>query len=71
MIIPLNFPGKPDVADPHNALQYSTEQLKHWDMAPDNAAKLAGAGFQFALTSDGLKNKSDFRKNLARAIQRG
>jgi len=71
MIVPLDFPAKPEVADPHNALQYSTEQLKHWDLAPDNAAKLASAGFQFALTSDGLKNKSDFRKNLSRAVQRG
>ena len=71
MIIPMDFPAKPDVADPHNALQYSTEQLKHWDIAPDNAAKLADAGFRFALTSAGLKNRSDFRKNLSRAVTRG
>ena len=71
IIVPLNFPGKPEVADPHNALQYSLEQLKHWDMAPDNATKLALAGFEFALTSDGLKSTTDFRKNLSRAIERG
>ena len=71
MIVPLNFPAKPDVVDPQNALQYSTEQLKHWDMAPDNAAKLADAGFQFALTSAELKDKKDFRKNLSRAVNRG
>jgi len=71
MIVPLNFPGKPEVADPYQALQYSTEQLKHWDMAPDNGAKLANAGFQFALTSSDLKDKKDFRKNLARSVIRG
>jgi len=71
MIVPLNFPAKPEVADPQNALQYSTEQLKHWDMAPDNAAKLADAGFQFALTSAELKDKKDFRKNLSPAVNRG
>ena len=71
MIVPLNFAAKPEVDDPYNALQYSTEQLKHWDMAPDNAAKLAAAAFQFAFTSDGLKNKSDFRKNLSRVVNRG
>ena len=71
IIVPLNFPGKPEVADTYNALQYSLEQLKHWDMAPDNAAKLALEGFEFALTSDGLKNTTDFRKNLSRAIERG
>ena len=71
IIVPLNFPGKPEVADTYNALQYSLEQLKHWDMAPDNAAKLSLEGFEFALTSDGLKNTTDFRKNLSRAIERG
>jgi imidazolonepropionase-like amidohydrolase len=40
-------------------------------MAPDNAAKLADAGFQFALTSAELKDKKDFRKNLSRAVNRG
>ena len=71
MIVPLNFPGKPEVADPYNALQYSIEQLKHWDLAPDNAKKLAQAGFKFSLTSAGLKSAPDFRKNLSRAIDRG
>jgi hypothetical protein len=71
IIVPVNFPGKPEVADPFNALQYSLEQLKHWDMAPDNASKLAEAGFEIALTSNGLKSAPDFRKNLSRAIERG
>ncbi len=71
LIVPLNFPGRPEVADPHQALQYSTEQLKHWDLAPDNAAKLADAGFHFALTTSDLKDKKSFRKNLARSVNRG
>lgn len=71
MIVPVNFPGKPEVADPYNSLQYSIEQLKHWDMAPDNAKKLAKAGFEFSLTSDGLKNRQDFKNNLSRTIDRG
>ena len=70
-IIPLNFPAKPKVTDYHNALQYSTAQLKHWDMSPDNAKRLTEAGVPFAFTSDGLKKKSDFRKNLSRAVARG
>ena len=43
MIVPINFPAKPDLNDPHNALQYTTQQLKHWDMAPDNLMKLSNA----------------------------
>ena len=71
MIIPVNFPANPEVANPHTALQYSTKQLKHWDMAPDNLMRLADAEFQFSITSSGLKDKGDFRKNLSKAVKRG
>ena len=70
-ILPLNFPGKPDVADPYRANQYTTDQLRHWDMAPDNPAKLQNQGFQFAFTSNGLKDKKQFRTNLISAVKRG
>ncbi|MEC7872730.1 MAG: amidohydrolase family protein, partial [Candidatus Neomarinimicrobiota bacterium] len=60
-----------EVANPHTALQYSTKQLKHWDMAPDNLMRLADAEFQFSITSSGLKDKGDFRKNLSKAVKRG
>ena len=71
IIFPLEFPAKPQVKDPNVALQYSTEQLKHWDMAPDNIFKVHDAGMQFCFTSAPLKKKSDFRKNLQRIIDRG
>ena len=71
MIIPVNFPANPEVANPHTALQYSTKQLKHWDMAPDNLMRLADAEFQFSITASGLKDKGDFRKNLSKAVKRG
>ena len=70
-IFPLEFPAKPKVKDPNIALQYSTEQLKHWDMAPDNIKKVYDAGMHFSLTSSPLKKKSDFRKNLQKIIDRG
>jgi len=70
-IFPLEFPAKPKVKDPNTALQYSTEQLKHWDMAPDNIKKVYDAGMSFALTSSTLKKKSDFRVNLQKIIDRG
>ena len=71
MIVPINFPAKPDLNDPHNALQYTTQQLKHWDMAPDNLMKLSNAKIKVALTSSGIKTKSNFRKNLSKAVNRG
>ena len=70
-IFPLNFPSKPKITDPYIAHQYSTEQLKHWDMAPDNIKKIYNAGLLFSLTSSNLKNKLEFRKNLQKIIDRG
>ena len=71
IIIPLDFPEKPKVNDPYIAMQYSNEQLKHWDMAPDNIKKLFDAGIRFSFTSSTLKKKPDFRKNLQKIIDRG
>ena len=71
IIFPLEFPNKPKVIDPHIALQYSNEQLKHWDMAPDNIKKVFDAGIRFCFTSGTLKNKASFRKNLQTIIDRG
>ena len=71
MIIPVNFPAKPDVTNPHSALQYSTKQLKHWDIAPDNLMRLKQADFLFSITTSGLKTKGDFRNNLSKAVRRG
>ena len=71
IILPLEFPSKPKVTDPYIALQYSTEQLKHWDMAPDNFKKIYDAGMQFCFTSSPLKKKTVFRTNLQKIIDRG
>ena len=71
IIFPLEFPNKPKVNDPYVALQFSNEQLKHWDMAPDNIKKVFDAGMRFSFTSGTLKSKLDFRKNLRRIIERG
>ena len=71
IIFPLEFPKKPKVGDPHIALQYSNEQLKHWDMAPDNIQKVFNEGMRFCFTAGTLKKKSDFRKNIQRIVDRG
>ncbi|MEE2765147.1 MAG: amidohydrolase family protein [Candidatus Neomarinimicrobiota bacterium] len=70
-IFPLEFPTKAKVTDPSIGLQYSTEQLKHWDLAPDNLQHVNNAGLDFALTTHGLKNKTQFRTNLQRVLDRG
>ena len=70
-IVPLNFPEAYDVADVYDALRIPLEDLKHWELAPANAARLAQAGVPFALTAADLKDKKKFLPNLRKAAQYG
>lgn len=69
MILPLDFPVTPDISDPYQELRYSTAELKHWDMAPDNPAVLVEHDIPIALTAYGLEG-NEFRKNLNRSVKR-
>lgn len=71
MIVPLNFPEGYDVRDPYDAMNVSLHDLKHWEMAPGNAARLQSAGVPFCLTTNGLKDRSKFWENLRKAIEYG
>ncbi len=71
LIVPVNFPKPYNVEDPYEALYVTLEQLKHWELAPSNPKFLAQQDIQFAFTSSGLKKKSDFLKNIRRAIKVG
>jgi len=70
-ILPLNFPMAYDVEDPYDALNVSLQEMKHWEMAPANPAFFEKNFIEFALTSSDLKDKSDFWKNLRKAIDYG
>jgi imidazolonepropionase-like amidohydrolase len=71
LIVPLNFPEGFDVRDPFDALNVPLKDLKHWEMAPANPGRLQASGVNFALTSNGLKDKSKFWENLRKAIEYG
>jgi imidazolonepropionase-like amidohydrolase len=71
LILPLAYPDTPNVRQPEQALNASLAALRHWYQAPENPARLAGAGVEFALTSDGLERRRDFLPNLRRAVERG
>jgi imidazolonepropionase-like amidohydrolase len=70
-IVPLNFPKAYDVEDPYDARHVSLEEMKHWELAPSNPKFLEQNKIVFALTADGLKKKSDFLKNLRKAVKMG
>jgi imidazolonepropionase-like amidohydrolase len=71
LIVPLNFPEGYDVRDPYDALNVPLKDLKHWEMAPANPARLQAAGIPFALSAQGLKDKAKFLENLRKAIEYG
>ena len=71
LLLPLNFPAAPSVARPVEALNVSLGDLRHWYLAPENPARLAAAGVEFAFTSDGTRNPADFLANLRSAVSRG
>ncbi|MCB0516130.1 MAG: amidohydrolase family protein [Chitinophagales bacterium] len=70
-IIPVNYPDAYNVSDPYDALYVDLEKLKHWELAPYNLERLAEANITFAITSDGLKNKTDFWKNIQKSVENG
>lgn len=71
IIVPLNFPQPPNVASPHDALNTSLASLMHWDIAPENPARLAQAGVTIAFTAHGLKEIKDFLPRVRQAVERG
>ena len=70
LILPLDFPDAPDVDTAEEAMDVGLGQLRHWYLAPENPARVAAAGVEFALTADGI-DPEDFLPNLRRAVARG
>jgi imidazolonepropionase-like amidohydrolase len=70
-IVPLNFPTLPKLPDEEDWDQVSLDQLRAWDWAAENPALLRRQGREIALTTYGLSDKKDFRRNLRLALDRG
>lgn len=71
LILPLDFPKAYDVEDPYDAQQVTLAQLKHWEMAPANPARLAEAGIPFTFTAHGLEKTAQFTPHLRKAVRYG
>ncbi len=71
LIIPLNFPDAYDVEDAYDAMLVSLEDMKHWELAPANAAMLEKNEIEFAITASDLKEKKSFLSNLRKAVKYG
>ncbi|MFQ5608602.1 MAG: amidohydrolase family protein, partial [Candidatus Zixiibacteriota bacterium] len=71
LILPVNYPKTPSVKTLEDELDVSLAELRHWEAAPSNPARLAEARVKFALTTHGLKKKDTFWSNLRKAVKRG
>jgi hypothetical protein len=71
IILPVNFPDPPNVNTPGEALNISLEEMRHWDFAPENPARLRKSGVTFALTTATLKDVTKFRTLVRNAIDHG
>jgi imidazolonepropionase-like amidohydrolase len=70
-IIPVNFPDPPYVDTPEDAMNAGYEELRHWDFASENPARMKKAGVVFALTAYQLKDPDQFRAMVKTAIDCG
>lgn len=71
ILVPLAFPKPFDVSDPYDAEEVTLTQMKYWELAPTNPARLEKAGITFALTASLTKDKKDFWKFARKAYQHG
>ena len=70
-ILPLTYPKAHKVVEPYAGLDTRLSALKHWELAPYNAAILAKKGVRFAFTSHGLSNPNNVLPNVRTAIKCG
>jgi len=70
-IVPLEFPQAQDVEDPTEARFVSLNNMKHWELAPTNAAAFEKAGIPFCLTTSDLRSVTSFWTNLRKAMDYG
>lgn len=70
-IIPVNYPDARDVEDPFDAAEVSLSELKHWELAPTNAAALETNMVSFCFTASDLKDIKQFLPNIRKAISHG
>jgi hypothetical protein len=70
-IIPLSFPGAPDVSTVSATESVSLRELMNWEQGPTNPRRLDAARLNIALTSSKTRDRNSFHRNLSKAIAYG
>lgn len=71
LIVPLALPDAYDVEDPFDAMEVTLGQLKDWELAPSNPARIAEGKGVFAFTTQGLKDPAEMWPALRRMVRSG
>ena len=71
LVLSLDYPKAYDVSDPYTSRLVGLDELKHWELAPSNAARVHAAGIEFALTADGLESPSGIRSAVWTSMRHG
>ncbi len=71
VILPVDFPKPPNVASTEAAMRVDLDDLLHWELAPENPARLHAAGVTIALSTDGLDDTGTFLDGVRKAVKRG
>ncbi len=71
VLVPLNFPKPPNVATAEAAFDTELEELTHWELAPENPARLVQAGVKIVFTSNGLSDPNELIPQIRKSIARG
>ncbi len=71
IVVPVNFPKPPEVGSSESIAETSLQTLMHWELAPENPARLEKAGVHFVLSTDGLSEPTELLAQVRKAIDRG
>ena len=71
IIVPVNYPLAYDLSDPYLSRFVSLTELKHWELAPYNAAILNEHGVSICFTSHGLKSPKQLLDGVRKAVEKG
>ena len=69
-ILPMDFPSAPDVDDDAER-EVSLQELRHWNLAPENPTRVMGSGLSVLLTSHPHGSPAGLFEHLEKAIERG
>ncbi|MGQ0615273.1 MAG: amidohydrolase family protein [Planctomycetaceae bacterium] len=71
VILPLDFPPKPEVDSVGAAESVELSELMTWEQAPTNPRRLDAAGVRVALTTSRLRQRGQFLERLRTAMRHG